>query len=84
MWMFLIVYSFSPSLPPPGFGFVTFEHEEPAEKVCSIQYHDIKGKKVEVKVAQTKEAIAMQQGRGRMIAQRNYGQLLKRRFGDNY
>lgn len=29
-----------------GFGFVSFESEEPAEKVCSIQYHDIKGKKV--------------------------------------
>lgn len=55
---------------------MTFESEEPAEKVCSIQYHDIKGKKVEVKVAQTKEAIAMQQGRGgRMMAQRNYGEL---------
>lgn len=52
---------------------MTFEHEEPAEKVCSIQYHDIKGKKVEVKVAQTKEALAMQQGRGRMLNQRNYG-----------
>ena len=51
---------------------MTFESEEPAEKVCSIQYHDIKGKKVEVKVAQTKEAIAMQQGRGRMISQRNF------------
>lgn len=47
-----------------GFGFVSFESEKPAEKVCSIQYHDIKGKKVEVKVAQTKEALAMQ-GRGR-------------------
>ncbi len=51
---------------------MTFESEEPAEKVCSIQYHDIKGKKVEVKVAQTKEALAMQ-GRGRMVAARNYG-----------
>jgi hypothetical protein len=67
--------------PPPslssflGFGFVTFENEEPAEKVCSIQYHDIKGKKVEVKVAQTKEAIAMQQGRGRVMTQRNYGKV---------
>ena len=29
-----------------GFGFVTFEKPQPAEKVCSIQYHDIKGKKV--------------------------------------
>ncbi len=55
---------------PTGFGFVTFDSEEPAEKVCSIQYHDIKGKKVEVKVAQTKEALAMQ-GRGRMVT-RNF------------
>ena len=61
------------SFIPSGFGFVTFEHEEPAEKVCSIQYHDIKGKKVEVKVAQTKEALAMQQGRGRVVTPRNYG-----------
>lgn len=29
-----------------GFGFVTFEKPGPAEKVCSIQFHDIKGKKV--------------------------------------
>lgn len=42
--------------------------------MCSIQYHDIKGKKVEVKVAQTKEALAMQQGRGRILNQRNYGE----------
>ena len=68
-------YSTSPLSVLIGFGFVTFEDEEPAEKVCSIQYHDIKGKKVEVKVAQTKEAIAMQQGRGRLMAQRNYGEL---------
>ena len=53
---------------------MTFESEEPAEKVCSIQYHDIKGKKVEVKVAQTKEAIAMQQGRSRMMQPRNYSE----------
>ena len=29
-----------------GFGFVSFEDEQPAEKVCSIQFHDICGKKV--------------------------------------
>lgn len=52
-----------------GFGFVTFESEKPAEKVCSIQYHDIKGKKVEVKVAQSKEALAMQ-GKGRFFPTR--------------
>lgn len=68
-----------------GFGFVTFENEEPAEKVCSIQYHDIKGKKVEVKVAQTKEAIAMQQqGRGRIIAQRSYGNSYGGYHGQGY
>ena len=52
-----------------GFGFVTFDLEKPAEKVCSIQYHDIKGKKVEVKVAQSKEALAMQ-GKGRFFPTR--------------
>lgn len=51
-----------------GFGFVTFEKPGPAEKVCSIQFHDIKGKKVEVKVAQTKEALAMQAGKARAAA----------------
>ncbi|XP_064391521.1 RNA-binding protein Musashi homolog 1-like [Halichondria panicea] len=60
-----------------GFGFVSFETEEPAEKVCSIQYHDIKGKKVEVKVAQSKEALAMQTGKGRTNNGRNG-------FGNNY
>lgn len=55
-----------------GFGFVTFEKPTPAEKVCGIQYHDIKGKKVEVKVAQTKEALALQAGKTRVAYGQNY------------
>lgn len=29
-----------------GFGFVTFEADEAVDEVCSIQYHDIRNKKV--------------------------------------
>lgn len=29
-----------------GFGFVTFESDEAVDEVCSIQYHDIRNKKV--------------------------------------
>lgn len=31
---------------PAGFGFVTFEADEAVDEVCSIQYHDIRNKKV--------------------------------------
>ena len=40
-----------------GFGFVTFEAEETVEVVCELHYHTIKNKKVEVKMAQPKEAV---------------------------
>lgn len=29
-----------------GFGFVTFEADDAVDEVCSIQYHDIRNKKV--------------------------------------
>ena len=80
-----------------GFGFVTFEKAGPAAKVCSIQFHDLKKKRVrergtlymymyfnvgpslpqvEVKVAQTKEALAHQADKARAAVsynQHNYG-----------
>ncbi|XP_019863077.1 PREDICTED: RNA-binding protein Musashi homolog 2-like, partial [Amphimedon queenslandica] len=54
-----------------GFGFVTFEKVGPAAKVCSIQFHDLKKKRVEVKVAQTKEALAHQADKARAAVSYN-------------
>lgn len=39
-----------------GFGFITFEREETVEKVLSLE-HEIKGKYVEIKRAEPREAM---------------------------
>ncbi|XP_065890480.1 RNA-binding protein Musashi homolog 1-like isoform X2 [Dysidea avara] len=54
-----------------GFGFVTFETEEAVDEVCSIQYHDIRNKKVEVKEAIPKDAMMMQKN-GRLVSSQGY------------
>lgn len=55
-----------------GFGFVTFEADDAVDEVCSIQYHDIRNKKVEVKEAIPKDTMMMQKN-GRLISSQGYG-----------
>ncbi|CAM0905262.1 unnamed protein product [Alopecurus aequalis] len=48
-----------------GFGFVTFDSEEAVRKVMGQSFHDLKGARVEAKIAIPKDAQYSRHGRGR-------------------
>ncbi|VAH31156.1 hypothetical protein VPH35_021174 [Triticum aestivum] len=48
-----------------GFGFVTFDSEEAVRKVMGQSFHDLKGTRVEAKIAIPKDAQYYRNGRGR-------------------
>uniref|UniRef100_J3MIA6 RRM domain-containing protein n=1 Tax=Oryza brachyantha TaxID=4533 RepID=J3MIA6_ORYBR len=54
-----------------GFGFVTFGSEEAVRKVMEQSFHDLKGTRVEAKIAIPKDASYYRNGRGR--GSRNFG-----------
>uniref|UniRef100_A0A0E0E751 RRM domain-containing protein n=1 Tax=Oryza meridionalis TaxID=40149 RepID=A0A0E0E751_9ORYZ len=54
-----------------GFGFVTFDSEEAVRKVIEHSFHDLKGTRVEAKIAIPKDASYYRNGRGR--GSRNFG-----------
>eukprot|EP00041_Stephanoeca_diplocostata_P018141 m.378327 g.378327 ORF g.378327 m.378327 type:complete len:473 (+) comp20929_c0_seq5:423-1841(+) len=50
---------------PRGFGFVTFTSDQPIGALCALQFADINGKRVEIKVAEPKPARASEPPRAR-------------------
>lgn len=47
---------------PRGFGFLTMEDEQCVDKICTVQYHTVKGKNVECKKAQDPNAQGVNMG----------------------
>ncbi|KAL5198113.1 hypothetical protein ABZP36_001625 [Zizania latifolia] len=54
-----------------GFGFVTFDSDEAVRKVMEQSFHDLKGTRVEAKIAIPKDSQYYHSGRGR--GSRNFG-----------
>jgi len=49
---------------PRGFGFITYESSESVDRVCSNKFHDLNGKRVEVKRAIPQDRMLAEAGEG--------------------